>query len=47
MNMTLVDFTRETPGVKGTIYLFFYITSMHIKLFNLITKVAFGNVKSC
>lgn len=47
MNMTFVDFTRETPGIKGTIYLFFYIMSIHIKIFNVITEVTFGNVKSC
>lgn len=44
MNMAFVDFTRETPGVKGTIYVFFYITCIHTKLFNLITAVTFGSV---
>lgn len=46
MNMAFVDFTRETPGVKGTIYLFFYITCMHTKFFILITAVTFGRVNS-
>lgn len=44
MNMAFVDFTRETPGVKGTIYLFFYIACMHTKLFNLITMQSLSEV---
>lgn len=44
MNMAFVDFTRETPGVKGTIYLFFYVTCMHTKLFNLITMQSLSEV---
>lgn len=32
MNMTFIDFTDETPGVKGTIYLFFYVKHIPIDL---------------
>lgn len=47
MNMTFVDFTSETPSIKGTVYPFFYIKCNYNKLFNLIAEVTFENVKSC
>lgn len=36
INMTFIDFARETPGVKGTIHLFFYITCIQYILNYLI-----------